>query len=95
MSAYPKERIVRAIFSDGQSVDRGSISKVYTHAYRFVYRYLPTNGVSNEVGFSSSLDQAERNMRAQSAWARNHPETYQILSSEVVPVDLIEKRGRQ
>ena len=79
--SMPKERIVRATFSDGSVIERGSISKVYTHAYLFRGWRLATKEDerrwgrkegdridTDKDGFSTSAEQAERNMRAEMAW---------------------------
>jgi len=88
-----KERIVRATFSNAEVLERGSVSKVYTHAYQFSYRNKETGKVWTRSGFSTSGVQCERNLSSESAWQRNHPDMYEMLSAEVVAVVLIDKRG--
>lgn len=91
----PRERIVRAIFSNGEVLERGSVSKVYSHAYLFSVRSRETGSVWSKSGFSTSGTQCERNLASESAWYRNHPDKYEMVSAEVVGVVLIDKRGQQ
>lgn len=96
-----KERIVHAIFSDGTVIERGSVSRLYTHAYLLRARYVASldwglgkKGDLVEIeksGFSSSAAQAERNMKSETAWLCHCQAT--VTLREVVPVQVIEKRG--
>ena len=86
-----KERVVRATFSTGFVLERGSISKIYTHAYL-------TGGVDpkgrrwGREGFSTSEAQCWRNMRSESAWMRNNGNTCD--REEVVAVEVVAKRTK-
>lgn len=89
-----KERIVRATFSNGRALERGSVSRLYTHAYLVTFEYPRADGtgfISGERGgFSASEVQAHKNMHAEVAWARKQPDCK--ISGEVVPVEVIAKR---
>lgn len=90
------ERVVRATFSNGHVLERGSISKVYTHAYLVTGKYGDTSHNAGKTwgysGFSTSQDQCERNMRGESAWNCKQPGAT-VAHEEVVAVKLIDKRG--
>lgn len=86
-----KERIVRATFTTG-AVERGSISKIYTHAYN-VWGLYADGREWGFTGFSTSEDQCNRNMRAESAWSRKQPGA-SVKGEEVVAVEVIEARSK-
>lgn len=88
-----KERIVRATFSNGIVLERGSVSKVYTHAYLVKGKYGDTGPGKTwgGSGFSTSQAQCERNMRGESAWNRKQPGAT-VEFEQVVAVEVIEKR---
>ena len=85
-------RFVRATFSNGQVIERGSVSKVYTHAYLVAGTHADSR-VWGQSGFSTSEDQCRRNMAAESAWSRKQPGA-EVIHQEVVPVEVIEKRAK-
>jgi hypothetical protein len=94
----PKERIVRATFSDGTVLERGSVSRVYTHAYlaRGKYpertgEYARPGGEWDTSGFSASAAQAQKNMEAETAWGRRAGYTRDF--AEVVAIEVVEKRS--
>lgn len=91
-----RERIVKATFSTGLVLERGSVSKVYTHAYNIDGKYGDQGHHAGKSwgysGFSTSKDQCERNMRGESAWCRKQPGST-VTSEEVVAVEVVEKRS--
>jgi hypothetical protein len=100
-----KERVVRATFSDGTVLERGSITKTYTHAWLCRAWRINTKEDARrwsghkegEVytaewsGFSSAAHLADKSMRSDTAWVRREPR-WTITLQEVVPVEVIEKR---
>lgn len=98
-----KERVVRATFSNGRVIERGSMSKVYTHAWLAEGTY-PANdgsrgwapreaGTWEKAGFSTSPAQAARNMESEIAGYRRDP-AYTVTLTDVRAVEVIEKRSR-
>jgi len=81
-------------------LERGSTSRVYTHAY-LAEGHCPIRpdiasdtGRWQQSGFSSSEQQARKNMEAETAWIRGR-EGYSRDFAEVVAVEVIEKRTRE
>lgn len=100
-----KERVVKATFSNGEVLERGSVSKVYTHAWYACGRFVRPpdsafpikSGAWNESGFATSLALAEKALRTATSWReKNDPQhtAYTGTFAEAVPVEVIEKRTK-
>lgn len=100
-----KERIVRATFSNGYILERGSTTKVYSHAWRVAVVYTldwrkerlkagwfdRTGGT--ETGFATDAGKAQRAMRSvMTGWQRG--KGCESVDGEVVAVEVIDKRSK-
>lgn len=77
----------RARFSDGTEIKRSTQRRVYTHAYYCRARRVPADSIWSKYGFSSSPEQAARNMEAESAFVRRNC-GYRLVFSEIVAVEV-------
>lgn len=95
-----RARKVKATFSDGTVLTRSSVSRVYTHAYLTHGTHPPRDerwpehlrvaGTWQLSGFSSSAEQAAKNMEAESAFYRNNiGKGYTRDFAEVVAVEVL------
>jgi hypothetical protein len=95
-----KPRKVKATFSDGTVLTRTSVSRIYTHAYLARGRKPdpgPDYGEAyrairswEKSGFSSSADQARRNMDGETAFLRRCADKGWTRDfAEVVPVEVL------
>lgn len=82
-----------ARFSNGVEIKRQTQTRTYTHAYLKIVEYIGREQrpqISSRQGFSSSEQQAHRNMGAEMAWTKRH--THTVILAEVVPVELLQPR---
>jgi hypothetical protein len=91
-----------AKFSDGTALLRSTSSRVYTHAY-LAHGSRPDPGENytpearairtwRKSGFSSSAEQARKNMEAETAWYQRNSDKYTRALAEVVAVTEIDAK---
>lgn len=104
-----KERVVKAVFSNGETFERGSLNKVYTHAWLACGKFErdaagkeawngKATGEWNELGFSGSELLAKKALHTATAWRKSGKygygmKLYTVGFEEVVAVVEIAKRG--
>ena len=73
-----KRKLYIATFSNGETRQRSTTTRNYTHAYLAIGTYVSRNGDGGDprtlpwkkYGFSASPGQARKNMDAETAWYR-------------------------
>lgn len=81
-------RKVKATFSSGRTITRGSKDRIYTHAWLYVAK---KDGQLNQAytGFSTSANQARKNAERESAWTRRKGVSGWRVEIEVVEVEAL------
>lgn len=85
-----KRKTYIAEFSNGTTIKRQTVNRTYTHAYlKIIELTEPKRDEAKErawSGFSSSRQQAGKNMESESAWTNRMP--HKVIIAEIVKVEL-------
>jgi len=80
----PVRRLFRARFPNGTSIQRAYLDRLFTHAYLILYE-RPDAKDGFQRGFSSSLDEAEATVEAETRWLSRH--SYTLIEACIVEVE--------
>ena len=78
-----QNRLFRARFPNGTSIQRANPDRIFTHAYLVLYE-SPDAKEGFQRGFCTSLDQAEAKVDAEMRWLSRHH--YTLIEAFIIEV---------